>query len=140
MDFAQSWATASIPSSSALSDLLQQVGYRVVEAPTPRRARARSKTDALDALLAARSSLVMPLTTLRDRRTGDLQSALQGLEGHTGHGTPSGTTEDPHAGHGEDAADPHAAHGDEVADPHAGHSMPAAPEKTPPSPSSHEGH
>lgn len=70
----------------------------------------------------------------------NLQSALQGLEGHTGHGTPSGTTEDPHAGHGEDAADPHAAHGDEVADPHAGHSMPAAPEKTPPSPSSHEGH
>ena len=66
---------------AVLSDVLQQVGYRVVEAPTPRRARARSKTDALDALLAARSSLVMPLTTLRDRRTGDLQSALQVLTG-----------------------------------------------------------
>lgn len=64
---------------AVLSDVLQQVGYRVVEAPTPRRARARSKTDALDALLAARSSLVMPLTALRDRRTGDLQSALQVL-------------------------------------------------------------
>ncbi len=66
---------------AVLSDVLQQVGYRVVEAPTPRRARARGKTDALDALLAARSSLVMPLTTLRDRRTGDLQSALQVLTG-----------------------------------------------------------
>ncbi|MFC5379162.1 IS110 family transposase, partial [Brachybacterium sacelli] len=51
---------------AVLSDVLQQAGYRVVEAPTPRRARARSKTDALDAMLAARSSLVMPLTKLRD--------------------------------------------------------------------------
>ena len=66
---------------AVLSGVLQQGGYRVVEAPTPRRARARSKTDALDALLAARSSLVMPLTTLRDRRAGELQSALQVLTG-----------------------------------------------------------
>lgn len=66
---------------AVLSDVQQQVGYRVVEAPTPRRARARSKTDALDALLAARSSLVMPLARLRDRRTGELQSALQVLTG-----------------------------------------------------------
>ncbi|MGP9846301.1 transposase [Brachybacterium sp. 107] len=66
---------------AVLSDVLQQAGYRVVEAPTPRRARARSKTDALDAILAARSSPVMPLTTLRDRRAGDLQSALQVLTG-----------------------------------------------------------
>src|SRR5699024_10070225 len=39
---------------AVLSGVLQQGGYRVVEAPTARRARARSKTDALDALLAAR--------------------------------------------------------------------------------------
>lgn len=39
---------------AVLSEVLQQAGYRVVEAPTPRRARARSKTDSLDALLAAR--------------------------------------------------------------------------------------
>ena len=79
----------------------------------------------------------------------NLQSALQGLEGHAGHGTPSGGSEDPHAGHGDhgdhddDNADPHASHampedapvparehddhdshGDDNANPHAGHAMP----------------
>lgn len=66
---------------AVLSGVLQQTGYRVVEAPTPRRERARSKTDALDAVHAARSSLVMSMTRLRDRRAGEMQSALQVLTG-----------------------------------------------------------
>src|SRR5690625_2805902 len=72
-------ATAS--DGAVVSGVLQHGGDRVVEAPTPRRARARSKTDALDALLAPRSSLVMPLTTLRGRRAGELQAALRVLTG-----------------------------------------------------------
>lgn len=62
-----------------LSGVLEEVGYRVVEAPTPRRERGRGKTDALDAVLAARSTLVTPLTMLRDRRAGEAHTALQVL-------------------------------------------------------------
>lgn len=51
----------------------------MVEAPTPRRERGRGKTDALDALLAARSTLVVGLAMLRDRRAGQVQDALQVL-------------------------------------------------------------
>lgn len=47
---------------------LAEVGYRVVEAPTPRRERGRGKTDAMDAVTAARSTLAMPMSRLRDRR------------------------------------------------------------------------
>jgi transposase len=39
----------------------------------------RGKTDALDAVLAARSTLVVPLTMLRDRRAGEARTALQVL-------------------------------------------------------------
>ena len=74
--------------------------------------------------LTAGDIVVSAATFLIDAES-NLQSALQGLEGHAGHGAPSGTTEDPHAGHGEDAVDPHAGHVDEVADPHAGHAIPA---------------
>lgn len=70
----------------------------------------------------------------------NLQSALEGLGGHAGHGTPSGTGEDPQPESGDGASDPPAGHGDEASDPHVGHSMPATPEETPPSPTSHEGH
>lgn len=62
-----------------LGDVLAEAGYRVVEAATPRRERGRGKTDALDAVLAARSSLVMPLTMLRDRRAGEAHMALRVL-------------------------------------------------------------
>lgn len=62
-----------------LGDVLEEAGYRVVEAPTPRRERGRGKTDALDAVLAARSSLVMPVTMLRDRRAGETHTALRVL-------------------------------------------------------------
>ena len=62
-----------------LGDVLEEAGYRVVEAPTPRRARGRGKTDALDAVLAARAVLVEPLVMLRDRRAGETHTALQVL-------------------------------------------------------------
>jgi len=66
---------------AVLGDVLADAGYRVVEAPTPRRDRGRGKTDALDAVLAARSTLVMALPTLRDRRAGEAHTALQVLTG-----------------------------------------------------------
>lgn len=64
---------------AVLSDVLDEAGYRVVEAPTPRRERDRGKTDALDAVLAARSTLVMALSMLRDRRAGQAHTALRVL-------------------------------------------------------------
>lgn len=62
-----------------LADVLAEAGYRVVEAPTPRRDRGRGKTDALDAVRAARSVLVVPLTMLRDRRASQAHPALRVL-------------------------------------------------------------
>lgn len=62
-----------------LADVATNVGYRVVEAPTPRRERGRGKTDAMDAVTAARGTLAMPLARLRDRRGGQDQVALQVL-------------------------------------------------------------
>ncbi len=64
---------------AVLGDVLEEAGYRVVEAPTPRRERGRGKTDTLDAVLAARSTLVISLALLRDRRAGEVQAALQVL-------------------------------------------------------------
>lgn len=66
---------------AVLGDVLADAGYRVVEAPTPRRERGRGKTDALDAVLAARSTLVMGPADLRDRRAGETHTALQVLTG-----------------------------------------------------------
>ncbi|MCW4466318.1 IS110 family transposase [Glutamicibacter sp. MNS18] len=62
-----------------MADRLAQAGYRVVEAPTPstKRLRGKGKTDALDAITAAQSTLVMDLEKLRDRRAGDVQTALK---------------------------------------------------------------
>jgi hypothetical protein len=64
---------------AVLAETLTGIGYRVVEAPTPRRERGRGKTDAMDAVTAARSTLAMPMTRLRDRRGGQHQVALQVL-------------------------------------------------------------
>lgn len=64
---------------AVLSDVLDEAGYRVVEAPIPRRERGRGKTDALDAVLAARSILVMPMASLCDRRAGQAHTALRVL-------------------------------------------------------------
>ena len=85
--------------------------------------RGGDRIEVLDGI-AEGEQVVVSANFLIDAES-NLQSALQGLEGHAGHGAPSGTTEDPHAGHGEDAVDPHAGHVDEVADPHAGHAIPA---------------
>ncbi|WP_017611538.1 transposase, partial [Nocardiopsis xinjiangensis] len=61
-----------------LAQHLAQDGYRIVEAPTPstKRLRGRGKTDTLDALTAARSTLVTKMEHLRDRRSGQLHAAL----------------------------------------------------------------
>lgn len=62
---------------AVLAEYLAEVGYRVVEAPTPRRERGRGKTDAMDAVTAARNTLTTPVARLRDRRGGQDQVALQ---------------------------------------------------------------
>ncbi|MEV6140593.1 transposase [Nocardia sp. NPDC051990] len=64
-----------------LADRLERIGYRVVEAPTPssKRLRDKGKTDALDALTAARSTLITQLGKLRDRRRGQVRAALNVL-------------------------------------------------------------
>jgi transposase len=64
---------------AVLGDVLEQAGYRIVEAPTPRRERGRGKTDTSDAVLAARSTLAVPLSMVRDRRGGQAHAALQVL-------------------------------------------------------------
>ena len=64
---------------AVMAERLAQVGYRVVEAPTPsnKRLRGKGKTDTLDAITAATSTLVMELDRLRDRRAGQVQTALK---------------------------------------------------------------
>lgn len=70
---------------AVLAGHLAACGYRVVEAPTPRRDRATGKNDAMDSQAAARSTLTMPIRRLRDRRgggdqhTASVRSALQVL-------------------------------------------------------------
>ncbi|NQV08036.1 IS110 family transposase [bacterium] len=66
---------------AVMADLLSETGYRVVEAPAPsvKRLRGTGKTDTLDAIVAARSTLVMDVQRLRDRRAGELQAALKVL-------------------------------------------------------------
>lgn len=70
---------------AVLSARLATVGYRVVEAPTPRRNRATGKNDQLDSLAAATSTLAMRVDRLRDRRGGgqehhqQVRTALQVL-------------------------------------------------------------
>lgn len=62
-----------------MSEHLATVGYCVVEAPTPstKRLRGKGKTDTLDAITAARSTLVMDHDKLRDRRAGEVQTAMK---------------------------------------------------------------
>ena len=66
---------------AVLAARLGDAGLRVVEAPTPTRSRGRGKDDALDALAAARSTLAMKLSELRDRRgtTSDNDQVRTGL-------------------------------------------------------------
>jgi len=65
---------------AVLAAHLATAGYRVVEAPTPRRDRATGKNDALDSLTAARSTLSMRTDRLRDRRGGGDQH-IAGVRG-----------------------------------------------------------
>lgn len=57
--------------------LLAEHGYRVVDAPSPKRARGSGKNDHIDALTAARGSLPKRSDQLADRRAGETRSALQ---------------------------------------------------------------
>lgn len=60
-----------------LTRALQQVGYRVVDAPSPKRNRGASKNDAIDAHTAAVSMLAREVDDLADARTGDLHECLK---------------------------------------------------------------
>lgn len=60
-----------------LATLLTQAGYRVVDAPSPKRERGSSKTDQIDAVVAARGSLHKHLDQLADARTGQTSATLQ---------------------------------------------------------------
>lgn len=68
-----------------LACVMAEAGYRVVEAPTPAKHRGRAKTDGLDAFSAARSTLSMPVSALRDRRAGEIHDALQVLSSARDH-------------------------------------------------------
>ena len=50
--------------------LLSQTGYRVVDAPSPKRERGSGKNDQIDAVVAARGSLHKRLDQLADARAG----------------------------------------------------------------------
>lgn len=62
-----------------LSEKLLGIGYRVVDAPAPKRARGQAKNDHLDALTAARTTLYKPIDGLADARAGELATVLQTL-------------------------------------------------------------
>ena len=62
-----------------LAKALLDVGYRVVDAPSPKRDRGRDKNDTIDAIKAARSPLSKDVDRLADVRTGDLQECLKVL-------------------------------------------------------------
>jgi transposase len=62
-----------------LARLLLQIGYRVVDAPSPKRDRGGDKNDTIDAIKAARSPLAKRPDQLADVRTGELQECLKVL-------------------------------------------------------------
>jgi transposase len=62
-----------------LAALLTQTGYRVVDAPSPKRDRGSGKNDQIDAVLAARGALHKRVERLADARAGELQATLQTL-------------------------------------------------------------
>lgn len=67
--------------SAVLGNLFEAAGYRLVEAPNPRRERVAAQTDELDAVMAARSALDFETTKLRDRRAGQVDTTVQVLTG-----------------------------------------------------------
>ncbi len=60
-----------------ITALLAQAGYRVVDAPSPKRERGTGKNDHIDALVAARGSLHKRLDQLADARAGETSTTLQ---------------------------------------------------------------
>jgi len=57
--------------------LLTENGYRVVDAPSPKRERGTGKNDQIDAVIAARGSLHKRLDQLADARAGQTPTTLQ---------------------------------------------------------------
>lgn len=62
-----------------LATTLLGLGYRVVDAPSPKRERGGDKNDTIDAIKAARSPLPKRADRLADVRAGELQEALKVL-------------------------------------------------------------
>ncbi|MDQ3222614.1 MAG: IS110 family transposase [Gemmatimonadota bacterium] len=62
-----------------LAKALLELGYRVVDAPSPKRERGGDKNDAIDAIKAARSTLAKRADRLADVRDGEFQDALKAL-------------------------------------------------------------
>lgn len=62
-----------------LAKALLEVGYRVVDAPSPKRDRGQDKNDTIDAIKAARGVLGKDVDRLADVRTGELQECLKVL-------------------------------------------------------------
>jgi transposase len=62
-----------------LAKLLLQAGYRVIDAPSPKRDRGQDKDDTIDAIKAARGVLGKRADRLADVRAGELQGALKVL-------------------------------------------------------------
>lgn len=60
-----------------IAALLTQTGYRVVDAPSPKRERGSAKNDHVDALVAARGSLHRQVDQLADARAGQTSTTLQ---------------------------------------------------------------
>lgn len=62
-----------------LAKTLLDAGYRVVDAPSPKRDRGQDKDDSIDAIKAARGVLGKRADRLADVRAGELQEALKVL-------------------------------------------------------------
>lgn len=62
-----------------LATLLTQAGYRVVDAPSPKRERGSAKNDHIDAVTAARGALHKAPDQLADARAGQTSATLQVL-------------------------------------------------------------
>jgi transposase len=60
-----------------ITTLLTQTGYRVVDAPSPKRDRGSAKNDHVDAVVAARGALHKALDQLADARAGQTSATLQ---------------------------------------------------------------
>ena len=62
-----------------LAALLLRAGFRVVDAPSPKRDRGTGKNDRVDAVVAARGALPKRPDQLADARAGEVSGSLQTL-------------------------------------------------------------